>query len=266
MGVNLLDERFDVANILAESYQHDVQHLCVISSDLTESVNAKKLIDTYSKTTDSQTSNADRPNLYYTAGVHPHYAQSVTEKDWLTLNDIAGERSLFAIGECGLDFNRNFSSPESQLYVFEKQLEIAATHKLGVYLHERDAFEEQIKLIEQYNKDLPFAIAHCFTGTESQLQTYLDLGCYIGITGWLCDEKRGQSLRQAVKSLPLSRMLLETDAPYLFPKTIKPRQRANQPKFINAIAQELQALWGLSLEEIQQASTNNALKLVSLGA
>lgn len=255
-GVNLLDKRFDIEEVLSSAKAANVHDLLIISSDLDESINAQKCVSKLN-------SQPDYPTLHYTAGVHPHYADQCTDEHLSMLNDICSDKALFAIGECGLDFNRNFSSQENQLFVFEQQLKIASKFGLGVYLHERDAFTHQIELLKKYINDLPFAIAHCFTGNNQQLNEYLSLGCYIGITGWLCDDNKAETLQSAVKDLPLTHLLLETDAPYLFPKNVRPRKRNNEPKYIGAIADKLSELTGLSISDIESAAFDNAKNLVN---
>lgn len=268
-GVNLLDKRFTLEEVLNRSYQANVKHLLVISSDIQESLRAVELCYSQSKlkkelATDPKTNNltdVDSLKLACTAGVHPHYAEQTNSTTWTKLRSIIADNPISAIGECGLDFNRNFSDQKSQLYAFESQLAIAAQYGLGVYLHERDAFDEQITLLDKYSGSLKFMVAHCFTGNTEQLNTYVELGCYIGITGWLCDSKRGIDLQQAVKNLPLSNLLLETDAPYLFPKTLKPRHSVNEPCNIPHIAEYLASIINCSVSDIQSHSYSNARRL-----
>jgi TatD DNase family protein len=200
-------------------------------------------------------------SLHVTAGVHPHYAEHATEHDWQTLEALIEQHSIAAIGECGLDFNRNFSTPEKQISAFDRQLQIAVSLNKGVYLHERDAFEKQISMLTPVCASLPFMVAHCFTGDAHSMRTYLDMGCYIGITGWVCDDKRGQDLQAAVQDLPLSRLLLETDAPYLFPKTVRPRAKNNAPKYLHAVAEKVAELKQVPIQEVYESAYNNARKL-----
>lgn len=263
-GVNLLDERFNIEEVLVNAKRANVEDILIISSDVEESLKAQKCASHYNTlSSGADFKNVELPELHYTAGIHPHYADQCTEQDLNALIKMCADNAFFAIGECGLDFNRNFSSPDKQLFVFEQQLKIAVKHGLGVYLHERDAFDQQTAILRKYIHALPFAIAHCFTGTREQLDSYLSLGCYIGITGWLCDDKKAEALQSAVKGLPLERLLLETDAPYLFPKNVRPRKRNNEPKHICAIADKLSELTAFSVSEIELAAFNNAKKLAS---
>lgn len=250
-GVNLLDPRFELKEVLDNAESKGVEKLLVISSTIDESEQALELCK----------HNQHGVSLRLTAGVHPHYSETTNAKTFTKLKEILADRLVSAVGECGLDFNRNFSSKAKQLYAFEHQLALASELGMGVYLHERDAFDEQTRLLAKYASGLKFMVAHCFTGNKDQLQAYLSLGCYLGITGWLCDEKRGAELRQASLHLPLSRLLLETDAPYLFPKTLRPKRSKNEPSNIPYIGGYLAQLRGESLHDIQKHAFDNAFKL-----
>lgn len=254
-GVNLFSERFaqDRDDVVQRAKLSKISELLLISSDVAE---------TYQNIGYCQTTSA----LYCTAGVHPHQAAAVTEGWVEELQLLLKLPAVVAIGECGLDFDRNFSTPEQQIQVFETQLQLASQHQTPVYLHERAAFSAQIALLQQYSGLT--GIAHCFTGDRTQLKAYLDLGLYIGITGWLCDSIRGQSLMDAVKYLPLDRLILETDAPFLLPKTMenKPKSRRNEPAFLPEIAAQLSNITGHSLENIALHSRKNCLDLFQITA
>ena len=133
---------------------------------------------------------------------------------------------IAAVGECGLDYNRNFSPPEAQRKCFEDQLTLAAELGKPVFLHERDAFSDFSSILKQYRTSLPGAVVHCFTGGQTEaearfvLEAYLTIDCYIGITGWINDERRGSHLIPLLKTIPADRLLLETDAPYLLPRNL----------------------------------------------
>lgn len=260
-GVNLLDDRFTLADVLARSAKVQVNHLLVISSTIQESQSVNTLCYNNNQSIDLLKPPADRVVLAGTAGIHPHYADQVTDDDWIKLNDLVADKNVVAVGECGLDFNRNFSSQRNQLYVFERQLEMAASNNLGVYLHERDAFSHQVKLLERYASSLKFMVTHCFTGNTEHLKAYLELGCYIGITGWLCDPKRGGELQQAVQHLPLSRLLLETDAPYLFPKTLRPKRSTNEPSNLPYIGEYFANLTHYNISQVKAHAFQNAYNL-----
>lgn len=252
-GVNLLDPRFEPSTIVSQALAAGVSRMCVIATQPDEWAMAQQLYQQF-------------PNaLIYTIGIHPHYAKVVTSDTYDSLISFAQNPGCVAIGECGLDFNRNFSPQDIQRQVFIEQLNIAKQLDKPIYLHERDAFDTQLKCLEHVFAQQPIdGIAHCFTGNAQQLKTYVAKGLYIGITGWLCDHKRGQDLRNAVTHLPSSNLILETDSPYLFPKTVRPRQRNNTPALIPAIAQEYAQITENDLNEIELLSYNNAVSLFRL--
>lgn len=251
-GVNLLDSRFDPGAVIHQAAEAGVTRLCLITTHPHEWDAAVSLYAQFPQ------------HLVFTIGVHPHNAKDMTEPDYARLTELAESPGCVAIGECGLDFNRNFSPQETQLEVFRRQLAIAVTLNKPVYLHERDAFEQQLSCLKDVSSSLKGGIAHCFTGTAEQMQTYLELGLYIGVTGWVCDPKRGETLREAVTQLPLERLILETDAPYLYPKTRKPRERNNQPAFLPFIGEELAELLEISPALLQQTSYANTCKLFAI--
>ena len=198
-----------------------------------------------------------------TVGIHPHQAAQAPADFVAQLKDLAQHPRVRAIGECGLDFNRNFSPPDVQRQVFAAQLEVAIDAQLPVYLHERDALDEQLRLLRPAIDKLPGAFTHCFTGGGAALAAYQELGCYIGVTGWVCDERRGHELAQAVPSIDAQRLLLETDAPYLLPRTLKPRpkSRTNHAKYVPHIGAHVANLRGASVVDLAASTSVNATRL-----
>jgi TatD DNase family protein len=185
--------------------------------------------------------------LYSTAGVHPHEARFWGASSPDVLREIAGRDCVAAIGECGLDYNRDFSPREAQRRCFEAQIGLARELALPLFLHERDAFKDFAAIMEAGRGTAPDTfnmVVHCFTGTGGELEKYLELGCYIGITGWICDERRGKHLGNLVKRIPPDRLLIETDAPFLIPRDLDPRRGQsgkgrsgrNEPKYLPHIA------------------------------
>lgn len=205
--------------------------------------------------------------LFATAGVHPHHADDFGNETRELLRDLARADEVVAIGECGLDFFRNFSAQDAQRHAFAQQLDIAVETGKPVFLHQRDAHDGFLALLSERMRDLEGGVAHCFTGTAKQMHEYLELGLYIGITGWICDERRGQALQAAVTELPLDRVLLETDAPYLLPRNLpdKPSGRRNEPAWLPHILQTLAGYMRRPADEIAAAATRNAEKLFGLG-
>merc|ERR1711962_41683 len=165
------------------------------------------------------------PKICYSAvGVHPHFVK----EDWLEktgdeLEELIKLPHVVAVGECGLDYNRNFSPVEDQLKAFTKQVELAVKHKKPLLVHEREAGEKILEVLGAYEGRLPPVIIHCFTGAIDQLKVYVERGFFIGVTGFLCKEKHGQHLRQAIEdgALPLDRIVVQTNAPYMIPNTPK---------------------------------------------
>lgn len=179
--------------------------------------------------------------LYATAGVHPHHAIDYDAGTDAELRELAGHDAVRAVGEAGLDYHRNYSPRATQLAAFEKQLAIAMDLQMPIFLHQRDAHEDFLALLKSARDHLPAAVVHCFTDTRKALFDYLDIDCHIGITGWICDERRGTHLREFVREIPANRLMLETDAPYLLPRNIRPKpsHRRNEPMYLPHICREV---------------------------
>lgn len=179
--------------------------------------------------------------LYSTAGVHPHHAVEYTEECDVEMRALHAHPEVVAVGECGLDYFRDFSPRPAQRRAFERQLQIAADTGKPLFLHQRDAHADFMAMMKNFDGKLGPAVVHCFTGSREELFDYLDQDWHIGITGWLCDERRGQHLRDLVLHIPVNRLMVETDAPYLLPRTLKPmpKDRRNEPAFLPHIVEEL---------------------------
>ena len=203
---------------------------------------------------------ARHEGIYSTAGVHPHDARNCDSRTIDGLRRLLKQPRVVAVGECGLDYDRNFSPPDLQRKWFEAQVQLARDEHMPLFLHERAAFKDFVAILKS-NKDVcGRAVVHCFTGTREELHAYLDLGCHIGITGWICDERRGTQLRGLVKDIPADRLMIETDGPFLLPRNLgeTPQDRRNEPKFLPHIAAEIAALRGETLEHLAKATTSNA--------
>jgi TatD DNase family protein len=181
---------------------------------------------------------------------------------------MARQPEVVAAGECGLDYFRDFSPQPVQQKAFHQQLELAARVGKPVFLHERDAHGDFLAILKEHRRNLSGGVAHCFTGTGPQMQAYLDLGFAIGITGWICDERRGAHLLPLVREIPADRLLLETDGPYLLPRDLKPKpaSRRNEPRFLPHIAAVVARARGESVEELARASTLATRALFALPA
>lgn len=198
--------------------------------------------------------------LFATAGVHPHHAVEYTEECDAQMRALLAQPEVVAVGECGLDYNRDFSPRPAQRRAFERQLQTAVDTGKPLFLHQRDAHADFMAIMKQFDGQLPAAVVHCFTGTREELFDYLDQDWHIGITGWLCDERRGAHLRELVPGIPAQRLMIETDAPYLLPRTLRPlpKDRRNEPAFLPHIAAELARDRGEDADRTAQATTATA--------
>ncbi|NVK58055.1 MAG: TatD family hydrolase [Alteromonadaceae bacterium] len=248
-GVNVFDQRLPAEATIAAAAKANVTRICLITTHPDEWARAESFYQQFPQT------------ICYTLGVHPHHAKDVRPQHWAELRSRINSAGVVAIGECGLDYNRDFSPRDVQRAVFEAQIELACEFNKPLYLHERDAFDDQCACLQPYVTLLSGGIAHCFTGTAEQMHTYLSYGLYIGVTGWVCDPKRGAMLQHAVTELPLERLILETDSPYLYPKTLKPRQRNNSPASLPHVGQSVAMLKGLDVAQVESATFQNSCLL-----
>jgi TatD DNase family protein len=256
IGSNLTHDSFaaDRDAVMARAIKAGVRRQILTGADLVSSHQAAALA-------------AQHPaRLWSTAGVHPHHAQSFARSQRAELVELLRLRQVVAVGECGLDYFRNLSPPDAQRQAFIAQLEIAAQVRKPVFLHQRDAHGDFTAILRDFAARLQGGVAHCFTGGEAELEAYLALGLHIGITGWACDERRGLDLRSSVPKIPLERLLIETDAPYLLPRDLlpKPKSRRNEPSYLPHIAATVASLRGETLETIGAATTRNAVALFAL--
>jgi TatD DNase family protein len=202
-----------------------------------------------------------RPSvLYATAGVHPHHAKECNERTLPALRSLAAAPEVVAIGECGLDYNRNFSPRPVQEKWFAAQLELAADLGLPAFLHERDAHDRFLAILREQRARLAGAVVHCFTGKAAELDAYLDLGLSIGITGWICDERRGKHLGELVRRIPADRLMIETDAPFLAPRDITPRLSRNEPCYLPHVLRAVAKAAGRSEDTIARETTDAAYR------
>jgi TatD DNase family protein len=198
--------------------------------------------------------------LFATAGVHPHHAADYTDDAHQLLSKLTQSGEVVAVGECGLDFFRDFSPRDEQRIAFSRQLEIAEATGLPVFLHQRDAHEDFVRILEPRLGQISRAVAHCFTGDEAALRQYIDMDLYIGITGWINDERRGAHLMDIVGLIPGDRLMIETDAPYLLPRSIRPKPatRRNEPAYLREVLRVVAEARGESEEQVAAATTANA--------
>ncbi len=238
IGANLTHDSFDADReaVIARAAAAGVAQILVTGADLTSSQTAIGLAHTHPG------------QLFATAGVHPHHAEHFSEAQLPALRELVQLAAVVAVGECGLDYHRNFSAHSAQRRSFALQLRLAADCGKPVFLHQRDAHEDFVAMLAEYAPALSGGVAHCFTAGERELEAYLSLGLSIGITGWFCDERRGAHLAALVARIPAGRLMLETDAPYLLPRDLSPRpaSRRNEPMYLPHIGAAVAAARGES--------------------
>src|SRR5210317_80221 len=256
IGANLAHDSFDDdrAEMMERAADAGVGTMIVTGSSDGSNVRAAELASAHPGT------------LYSTAGVHPHHASDYTDESDALIRSLVQNDVVVAVGECGLDYFRNFSPRDAQLNAFRRQLEIAKDTGLPVFLHQRDAHDDFVEVLEPVLPDLSRAVAHCFTGEGESLREYLAMGLYIGITGWICDERRGKHLHDIVDIIPDDRLLIETDAPYLLPRTIrpKPKTRRNEPMYLREVVKVVAEARGQSEDHIAKITTENARRFFNL--
>lgn len=249
IGVNLTSSQFsrDRDEVVARAFATGLQGMLITGTNPEESEAAQLLTQHYE-------------HCWSTAGVHPHDSSRWTPEVAATLRRLLNLPGVVAVGECGLDFNRNFSTPQEQETAFSAQLALAAELNKPVFLHCREAHERFITLLKPWLDKLPGAVLHCFTGTREELEECLAHGLYIGITGWVCDERRGLELRELLPLIPAERLLLETDAPWLLPRDLspKPSSRRNEPAHLSHILQRIAHWRGEEAQALSEVTDRNA--------
>jgi TatD DNase family protein len=253
IGLNLTHDSFDVDRdaVMTRAQNVGVEYMLITGSSIASTQAAINLVKCYPQ------------QLRATAGIHPHHAGAFPSADQDELRSLLMQPEVIATGECGLDYFRDFSPHADQERVFRLQLELACESRKPLFLHQRDAHDPFVAILNEYLPSTTGGVAHCFTADLKEAREYLDMGLYIGITGWLCDERRGQHLREVVKHLPLDRMLIETDAPYLLPRDMqpKPKSRRNEPAFLPHVLNAIAQLRGVTTNEIATATSANTCRL-----
>lgn len=204
--------------------------------------------------------------VYGTCGIHPHNADSAKEADFAEMETLLRNGGFVAVGECGLDFDRMFSTKENQIRCLERHIALAEKLGMPLFLHERSASEAFAEVFRKHPEICRRSVVHCFTGSREELEVYLEMGFSIGITGWICDDRRADALREAVKILPQDRFMIETDAPYLIPRGIKGLGRVNVPENIVYVARSLAHYMGLPEETVIAAAKANTERFFGLEA
>lgn len=260
IGVNLTSSQFnsDRDAVVARALATGVDTLILTGTNVPESEQALALCRRYQ--------GPESARCYATAGIHPHEASQADTAALTAIRDLLSEPEVVAVGETGLDFNRNYSPPAAQEKSFEAHLELAIATGKPLFLHERDAAERMLAILRSCRDQLSDAVIHCFTGNRQALFAYLDLDLHIGITGWLCDERRGQELAELVRNIPLHRLMLETDAPYLLPRDLAspPKNRRNEPQYLPHIVEAVARRYEVAPALITTSSTETARRFFRL--
>jgi len=250
IGCNLSHESFndDWVDVLARAADHGVVQLVVTGASVAGSERALELARRYPG------------RLRATAGIHPHLAGDASETALGRLAELHADPLVAAAGECGLDYFRDLSPRRAQQRAFEAQLALAEQAGLPVFLHQRDAHDDFRAILGEFRDRLGPVVVHCFTDTRRAMFDYLDLDCHIGITGWICDERRGLELKELVPEIPCDRLMLETDAPYLKPRNLRPKVRThrNEPCWLPWIGGTVAALRGVPPQTLAGRTTANA--------
>jgi TatD DNase family protein len=280
IGANLTNKKFsrDLDQVIQRARDAGVTKIMVTGTSLHSTKEALRLTRLYPNT------------LYSTAGIHPHDAKSWEEDTYSELESVARCAECVAVGECGLDFNRNFSPPDVQISVFEKQVELACKLGKPLFLHERDAHTQMVHILQNNIDRLPPCVIHCFTGSKDEATKYLQMGCYIGLTGYLWKDKSENGVRKLLEegAIPLDKLLVETDAPFMYPCTRASKLpqhikdcltersvtflqryctfRRNEPCSLPVTIEMIAAYMNKTPEEVALATTFNALKVFGLSS
>ena len=248
IGANLTDKAFhgDVVAVLERAQSAGVSKIVLTGTTLAGSLKAADLAAAHAQ--------------FSTVGVHPHHAKDTEPGFCEALRALLARPEVVAVGECGLDYDRDFSPRDLQRQCFEEQLALAASTGYPVFLHERAAHDDFFAILRNHRASLKAAVVHCFTGSATELDAYLSLDLHIGITGWINDERRGLHLRELMPRIPSNRLMLETDAPYLLPRDLPnpPRNRRNEPAFLPLVLNVVAASRGESLKDVAAATTATA--------
>jgi TatD DNase family protein len=257
IGVNLAHRRFarDRDAVIARALAAGVRAMIVTGTSVRASREAQAL------------ATARTGTLWSTAGIHPHEARDATPAAIDELRALARDPVVRAIGECGLDFDRMFSPREDQERAFAHQLALAAELQLPVFLHERAAHDRFTAIVREHRPRLRAAVVHCFTGTAAELDAYLALDLHIGITGWICDDRRGVALRALIPRIPPERLMIETDAPFLLPRDLprRPADGRNEPALLPHVLASVARAARRPAEVVARETSQTARALFAIG-
>jgi len=256
IGINLASERYehDLDAVIQRAREAQIIQLIATGSCRQSNISSLKIAEQYPS------------YIQCTLGIHPHHAQLATEDDFTYIKESIQHTNVVAIGETGLDFFRNLACPKAQEASFEKHLELAVQSGKPLFLHQRASHSRFLPILKEYRDQLSQVVVHCFTDNRKALYDYLDLDLHIGITGWICDERRGQHLWDLICDIPKSRLMIETDGPYLIPRTIqpKPKSNRNEPAYLIHVANKVAELLQVPTSEIIELTAKNAIIFFNL--
>ena len=255
IGANLTHPQlYDQLNRVVENIlSSETEAVIITSSNIEDTAIALEIINKY-------------PEIFYTTtGYHPHNAKDFTGEHISKINNYCKNEKVIAIGECGLDYYREYSSIEQQIFCFENHLIMAKDNDMPIFLHERQAHRDFTDMLKKYKDYIDKAVVHCFTGQKKELEAYLDLDCYIGITGWISALDRGKHLHDLVKYIPKDKLMIETDSPYLMPKNLPFKHDGiNQPSYLNYVAETIAECLNKDINYIRDIVTENTKNFFSL--
>ena len=251
IACNFSSDRFDkdLDEVIQRAKEKKVTKFLVVSASLKD---VEKVHQIYLNNKDS---------CFFTIGVHPHHANEFNLSSSKEIKYLIEKYKPHSVGETGLDFFRNISSYEEQLFAFEEQIKIAIDNNQPLFLHQRDAHADFMKVVKKYKDNIPKAVLHCFTGTQKELDDYLNMGFYIGLTGWICDERRNVDLRKSLINIPVEKLMIETDCPYLIPRNLddKPKNNRNEPSYLPHIAKEIASLVNIDVNKFVEVTYANSI-------
>lgn len=260
IGANLGNKAFrdDLDDLLARALEAGVSTIVSTGTSVEGSQRAWEI---------AEASRTRAPRLFSTAGIHPHNAKTFGPDALVALRELCARKEVVAVGECGLDFDRNFSPREAQVEAFRAQLALAVELGMPVFLHERAAHAAFVEILSEYRPRLARgAVVHCFTGTEKELDRYLELDCHVGLTGWLCDERRGAHLLSFIAKIPDDRLMIETDAPYILPRDMRPKPKSgrNEPAYLAYVLGAVAKVRKTTPEALARVTTQTATAFFGL--
>ncbi|MDD4202928.1 MAG: TatD family hydrolase [Candidatus Omnitrophica bacterium] len=243
------DFKDDLDNVIDNAKKNNVQYLINVASSLEGCYNGKELSSKYE-------------NVFYTLGIHPHDAKDVTTADYNKIKELLKDKKkIVAIGEIGLDYFRNLSPKKEQKEVFVKFLHMGKLSELPLVVHTRDSLDDTIEIMKNELGNNINAVIHCFSGGKDFLRTVLDMSMYVSFT---CNVtyKKAEPLRDVLKYVPMDRLMLETDAPFLAPQAL--RGKRNEPANLVHLVAFLSELLKISQEEIESRTTENAIRFFGM--